>query len=255
MTAVSQGDKAKVRLLVAQGADINEPSGAGEETPLIAAARLGNIEIVRELVRSGADIDFNNKQNETALLAAARHCKSEIVRYLVEEGAEVNLSKNPDLLTPFMRVAQCNDLAGMKALILAGANVNERNRHGVTALILASFRNSPDVVRLLLDAGADIESRWRRGDTALYVAARQGHDDVVKVLISRGADINVRSWYDGSTPLMIAAAQGHYSTASILIAAGADVNARNNREATALTLTTQHGYDNISELLRESGAT
>jgi hypothetical protein len=53
------------------------------------------------------------------------------------------------------------------ALIEAGADVNQRNDDGSTALITAAFMAHPEIVQALLDAGADKEIRNNAGSTAL----------------------------------------------------------------------------------------
>jgi uncharacterized protein len=133
---------------------------------------------------------------------------------------------------------QCNDPTSMKALIMAGANVNTKNRLGVTALILAAFRDSSEAAKVLLNAGADIEATWAGGGTALYEAAQRGHDSVARLLMQKGANVNFHTANNGWTPLMIAAVKNHYSTVSLLIPACADLNARDQLESTALTFAT-----------------
>jgi ankyrin repeat protein len=65
------------------------------------------------------------------------------------------------------------DLARVRALLTSGAKVNARANFGMTALIMASRNDRPDVVQALLAGGADVNAR-KSGDgefTALYMAA------------------------------------------------------------------------------------
>ena len=81
-----------------------------------------------------------------------------------------------------MLAVECNDLASVKALIEKGADVNAKNKSGMTALIPAALRGVTEVARSLLDAGAHIDETWNEGEAALSEAAAQGHDSTIELL-------------------------------------------------------------------------
>ena len=97
--------------------------------------------------------------------------------------------------------------------------------NGSTALFDAARSRNLAVVRLLLDAGADVNTATKRRETVLGVAAMQGSEDIVNLLLERGAEVNVRD-ERGYSPLMYAA----YSEAMpaeivrTLLAKGADTS-------------------------------
>jgi ankyrin repeat protein len=75
------------------------------------------------------------------------------------------------------------------ALLDAGASLTARNRHGMTALLLAAEYNpDPHVTALLLRRGASMADRDEHGRTALMAAAARNNADVVEVLLAAGAD-------------------------------------------------------------------
>jgi ankyrin repeat protein len=76
--------------------------------------------------------------------------------------------------------AGAGDLARVKSLIAAKADVNAKDEYGLTALILASMGGHLDVVRALLAAKADVNAKSNHGGTALILASREGHVDVVR---------------------------------------------------------------------------
>lgn len=76
------------------GADINAPDAYGY-TPLMNAAMMGRIKIVRALIDSGADIQKKGQFGYTALHAAAQNGHLDVVQLLVKYGASVNC-KNDD---------------------------------------------------------------------------------------------------------------------------------------------------------------
>lgn len=80
------------RLTRERGGD--PPTGAvnpGAEPRLIEAARTGDLQEVRQLVRRGADVNAFGKGRQTALIAAAQRGRREIVNVLLEAGADANL--------------------------------------------------------------------------------------------------------------------------------------------------------------------
>jgi ankyrin repeat protein len=80
-------------------------------------------------------------------------------------------------------------------------------------------------VRQLLQASADINSRDRHGNTALMLAAHRGHGALVELLIENGADLNVTAKYRLSA-IMLAVVAGHAEIARRLARAGAALDIR-----------------------------
>lgn len=76
-------------------------------------------------------------------------------------------------------------------------------------------------VRRLLAAGADVNARDRYGQTALMLAAHRGHAGLVDALVEAGADLNATAKYQLSA-LMLAIVAGHSAVALALARAGAD---------------------------------
>ena len=91
---------------------------------------------------------------------------------------------DPDLII----AAKTGNDAEVSALLLAGADVNEVDTEGNTALMLAL--NYP-VISALLGAGADVNKANINGLTALIIAAANGHTAAVSALLLKaGADVN-----------------------------------------------------------------
>ena len=78
-----------MRLLIAKGADPNVARENGE-TPLMAAARLGQVEVMKMLLDRGANVNARDKKfDQTALMWAAGH--PDAVRILVDHGADMRM--------------------------------------------------------------------------------------------------------------------------------------------------------------------
>lgn len=90
--AVSTGDKNLVELIVDRGADLNATTRGF--TPLMSAAWNGRVEIMRILIKSGADINARDDYGRTPLMLAVSHNKVEAVKLLLAKGAEKNLRES-----------------------------------------------------------------------------------------------------------------------------------------------------------------
>jgi len=98
------------------------------------------------------------------------------------------------------------DEAEVGRLLKAGADPNSRSRglrsrtgdrHRVSPLFYALWRNQPSIALLLLEAGADANARNPEGQTVLIVAVNARMTAVVDALIRKGADVNATSTTDG----------------------------------------------------------
>ncbi|EAY13720.1 ankyrin repeat protein, putative [Trichomonas vaginalis G3] len=68
-----------------------------------------------------------------------------------------------------------------------GANINEKNNDGETALYIAARNNSKETAEFLISHGANINEKDNDGETALHIAALFHHEEIVELLISHCA--------------------------------------------------------------------
>ncbi|WP_374310728.1 ankyrin repeat domain-containing protein [Dongia sp.] len=118
------------------------------------------------------------------------------------------------------QAAQDGDVAGVKAALAAGADIEgidfSENKNGRRALNYAALNNKPDVIEALLAAGANIESQNRTRFTPLHHAAEAGSIDAIKVLLKHGANKRAKM-YRGGIPQQIAEFKGHRDAALLLV--------------------------------------
>ena len=86
---------------------------------------------------------------------------------------------------------------------------------------------------LLLQHGADVDVKNKYGLTPLMWAANNGHSDIASLLLQHGANIEAKD-EDGRTPLMYASSWGHTDTASLLLQHGADIDVTDYEGASAI---------------------
>ena len=149
------------------------------------------------------------------------------VRKLIAAHADVNATQ-PDGATAIQWAAYRQDKAMADLLIKAGANVKAANREGSTPLWLACINGDAAMIERLIAAGANPNEKLPLGRTPLMIASRTGSVDAMKVLIEHGADVNAKEEERGTTPLMWAADEGHAPALQLLIKNGANLNARSN---------------------------
>ena len=134
----------------------------------------------------------------TAIMYAAANDDLELVRALIKAGANVKL-KNQFGTSAITEAAIIGSAPIIDALLKAGADPNSKNPEGETPLMAVARSGKVDAARLLLDARADINAKetWG-GQSALMWAAAQSQAEMVKFLASKGADLNergmVRQW-------------------------------------------------------------
>ncbi|WP_170019056.1 ankyrin repeat domain-containing protein [Campylobacter sp. RM16190] len=114
--------------------------------------------------------------------------------------------------------ARKDEVSELEKMIKAGLNVNLKSSKGDTLLMLASYNNSINTVKMLIANGAQVDERNDRGQTPLAGAAFKGYLDVVKALVEAGADINANNGM-GATPHTFAVMFGRSEVAKYLLAA------------------------------------
>jgi uncharacterized protein len=105
-----------------------------------------------------------------------------------------------------------------------------RQNNGLESLMDAGWedaikRGDVQHVRDLLDRGTNVDSRDRHGQTALMLAAHAGHREVVEALIAHRANLNTTAKY-GLSALMLALIAGHAEVVRLLANAGTDLSVR-----------------------------
>jgi ankyrin repeat protein len=151
--AAKEGDVARTKQLLDQGADINEPDGSGEPALLIASLA-GHADVVALLLERGSNIEIRNKGGLTALHAAAYGGHLDVVELLIVDGADVNDDKNFYKMSPLHAAAEEGHADVVAYLLAHKADIEAKERNGYTPLTQAGWRSYWDSADLLLKAGA-----------------------------------------------------------------------------------------------------
>ncbi len=236
----------------------------GGLTPLLFAAREGNLETVAALLQAGADVNQTSEFGWTALLVATQNRYYKMGLYLLEHGADPNIANE----------------GGWSPLYIATDN---RNIEGGDYPTRKPDMDHLEYIKRLLAAGAkpnlrmssSTETRtvfthqWlnEEGATPFLRAAQSGDLVLMKLLLEHGADPSIATDYN-VTPLMVACGIGWvegvtyewspqqtYDTVKFLLDLGADVNAQDTLDRrTALMGAAHKGRNDVIELLVQHGA-
>jgi ankyrin repeat protein len=169
---------------------------------LIYAIQSRDLDQIKKILDSGADLNAAGRYGETPLAEAIALNLPALAIEIIYRGADVNL---PSIgWSPLMTAASSCDKDVVLALLERGAIVNYKDRDGGTAIENASDRcKGGRIVKILLKAGANPNSADTFGNTPLMTAAGSGNELAVNELIAAGADVNAKN-NDGETALFVA---------------------------------------------------
>jgi ankyrin repeat protein len=197
-----------------------------------------------------------------------------------------------NLITEYLLAAEQGNLAQLKQCLLKGVNINSANRHGQTAIVLASLHQHYDCVaqliaagidinkqdqtrlnpflisclnndltllRLILPAAPDLNCLTRFGGVGLTPACEKGHLAIVKELLTQtGINVNHTNFV-GWTPLLEAivlndGGSTQQAIVALLLEHGASPHMTDKYGRTPLELAREKGFSAIARLLTAAGA-
>ncbi|MDP1569178.1 MAG: ankyrin repeat domain-containing protein, partial [Vicinamibacterales bacterium] len=159
--AAMAGDRATVRALLKDGADVNSAQGDGM-TALHWAAMRGDLEMTEMLLYAGVNMRATTRLGAyTPLMLAAKNGHGPVVAALVKAGAEV-AGANTTGTTPLMLAAASGDVTAVSALLEGGADVHAKEKAmEQTAIMFAAAFNRVEAMQLLIAKGADIKAHTK----------------------------------------------------------------------------------------------
>ncbi|CAG7566385.1 unnamed protein product [Fusarium equiseti] len=243
-------------------------------------------DILKLLLKAGADIDQPNSQGNTALLEMAGFRRSfwdppekfcPAVKALIEAGANVKVADNTpsedleangqDCASSVLhRVARnSRDLEVIRILVDKGCDLNDRNGQGETILLstlnwrrrnyrIESEERTRSIVEYLLENGADLSCQDREGNSSLSYALSLG-PWIFKLLFSQCQDIKMKkeSWFSLSS-LMSRWTDKFKQGLEMFLAEGFDLETKDKRGRTLYLQCCEKGSWERLEILRDHGA-
>jgi ankyrin repeat protein len=189
--------------------------------------KYGDIDQIRKFINKN-DVHNIDLEEMTPLHYAIKRNDPKIVQILIDYGADLN-AKNKDGLTPLhYAVSLVNVNLDIVQLLIKGSDVNSKIPNVYSILHTACYHKGPILVETLIKAGADVnENNNQDGRYPLHVAVLYSDLDTIKCLLDNGADVNATN-NDEETALHLAAENDRIEVVKILLLYGADKNLASN---------------------------
>ncbi|WP_341816915.1 ankyrin repeat domain-containing protein [Wolbachia endosymbiont (group A) of Agelastica alni] len=237
--AAENGYLEVIEKLIENGANVNE-KGDNENTPLHWAAAKGRLEVVEKLIEKGANIGVEDKGGKTPFERAEKNQRTEVAKFLATV-------KDNDDKTALHYAAEKGNLDLVRLLIENVADINAKNKDGMTPFKIALVYDKTEVINFLAIA------KDKNNNTALHYAVEGDEYGLTFSLLFKGADLEARN-EDGMTPLLLAAKRGSSSVVRSLVGSGdfyPDISVKDKNGRTALKIALEYNQTEMVDLLQE----
>ena len=253
VSAVLEQDPSLISRILAERPDIVDARNSHGHTALSEAVAIGNVALVRQLVKAGADPQQYN-HGGSSLIDAAAYCGStdiaeflrdrgcvvtphheaslgydEAIRQRIEQDPSVLHKSSPRGTTLLHHAAHGNHLDVCKLLVSSGALVDAFDRHGHTPLCHAVERNAVGCARFLIQNGANVnQSAGHFDGTVLHRAIMLRFVDLSLLLLECGSDPNAQD-FSGKSALHNSVSSGKVEIVQAVLQANVDTNLRTKK--------------------------
>ena len=232
--AVRYGNLEIARMLLDAGANINAKDNLGK-TPIMLIIPQNKInETYQLLIRYRADLNQADTYGDTVLHTATMlRAGSSVIKTLTSNGADIN-ARNKEGVTPLTIAIQSEDINTIKYLTANGANIHTQDTHGKSPLSMA-FEMSNDVFEATLNE-SNCNTQDSDGNTPLHIALiNDAPMTKIQHIIGLTQDVNIRN-KNGDSPLFIACTKNMEQVGKILLEKGADIFSTNKDNNSPLRL-------------------
>lgn len=241
-----------VRVLAAGGVELDRRAPSAELTPLEMARQIGHTGAagILETITSAA----RPADPDAALLQAAEVGDANAVAIALRAGANIEARDAHDR-TALLLAATYDQIPVANVLVAMGASPNALDDRHDTPWLVTGVTGSVAMLEALLPANPDLKIRNRFGGLSPIPASERGHIDYVRRVVLTGVDLNHVNDL-GWTALLEAVILGdggpnHQEVVQILLAAGADRDIADRAGVSALQHAEQRGQNEVARLLRQ----
>ena len=269
----------EMKLTLPRGFSVDSRNATGR-TPLMRAALKGNVEVVKNVIKRGADpslmdnrgwntlhfaaqggdtdilslihthlpnIESKTGEGYTPLMVAAFTGKLHAVKWFLEKGATVTCENKRKWNTLHL-AAQGGDTDIISLIHTHLPNIDSKTGEGITPLMLAASCGKLHAVKWFLEKGATVACECNRGWNTLHYAAQGGDTDIISLIHTHLPNIESKTG-EGYTPLMVAAFCGKLHAVQWFLEKGATVTCESNRGWNTLHYAAQGGDTDILSII------
>ncbi|WP_028329215.1 ankyrin repeat domain-containing protein [Brachyspira alvinipulli] len=262
--ALQYGDKKMVTQLLSYGVNVDQ-TYVDNDSPLKTASAKGYLELVKEFIKRGANVNFIGEGNIDALHSAVMSTNEnslKIMKELLDAGAEVDVEYGWEEPVPilfetigYVGESKCY-LDKFKMLAEYGADINYVDSYGYPLIDYAVKSGCLDIVKYLVSKGIDpamkyeLKEYYPNVNISLLASTLYNSDtEMAKYLIEQGADVNTLTPSEDGYPLLLQAIDnGKTELVKLLIEKGADTTVVNKEKKTVFDIAREKGYDDIVAL-------
>ena len=153
------------------------------KNPIIQVCITGKLNNLKYLVsHHGINVNQTFLNEKYSLIHfAAEYGQKEILKYLIKKGANVN-AKSINGTTPLQKAVLNKKIETANYLIDQGAKINDQDSYKQTALHIAVEVEDLAMIKLLLDQGADLEIKDHLNETPLDLAKYKKKNDIIELI-------------------------------------------------------------------------
>jgi uncharacterized protein len=188
LSAIKRDDTSAVTTVLLRGADPNVEV-LDQGTMLIIAAREKSINVANNLIKlAQVDVNKETKSGETALMLAAFNGELDMVKALVKRGAQIN----KPMWTPLHYAAANGQLSVVEFLVENNAYIDAESPNNTTPLMMAARHKHITVMRWLTENGADPTYKNEAGFSAASYMKRYGEIEQEAWLLKKHAEFEAK---------------------------------------------------------------
>lgn len=268
--------KAASKLIATKkGLDITDDRG---DTALVNAMDDKLLDIAKELINAGADVNIHGKESYSPLYRACDRANLELVKLLVSKGAKINEKSGYSNQTPLFEAMYPDNYELVKFLLEKGADPNAKDKNGNTPMFSLNSCKDKRIPEIMIKYGGDINLKNNEGDTPFLDVVRfcnttcievfKQHKPNYKVVTKAGTTLlhelmlgslphevygisDSEGWVSGEFNIKV-----FESVVNDLLTNGVDINAKDKDGNTALMMACDMNYDipGYAEILVKNGS-
>ncbi|XP_055838337.1 ankyrin-3-like [Episyrphus balteatus] len=223
-----------------------------EYTPLHCATENGDLEIVKVLLKKGANVNFKTADGLTSLHLACKTGNVEIIDLLLSSNADIN-AREHNKLTPLYIAVENSRREAAKLLMDHGAKINDEFDNGKTILSCAVDKRLSLIVNDILQYSPDVNNIINKKSLKTALSKRNGYSEIVENMVKYGFSDNHVDINDTAL-LHNAIKMGNTKTIEDLINYGLNLTCKKKENCIVLHIAIKHKQFEVAKLLLTHGA-